>query len=73
MSFEHAEALIAMGIPRNKIEVLCGADHGVPDPYGFGIGIYRSSRDIIKRSIEKYFSKIRQNIKENEDKDSQNE
>ncbi|MGN0460309.1 MAG: low molecular weight phosphatase family protein [Ruminococcus sp.] len=73
MSFEHAEALIERGVPRNKIEVLCGADHGVPDPYGFGIGIYRSSRDIIKRSIEKYFSKLCQDIKENEDKDSQNE
>lgn len=73
MSFEHAEALIERGIPRNKIEVLCGTDHGVPDPYGFGMGIYRSSRDIIKRSIEKYFSKLCRDIKENEDENSQDE
>lgn len=72
MSFDHAEALINCGVPRNKIWVMTGADHGVPDPYGFGVGIYRSSRDIIKRSIEKYFQKIKKEQAENNE-NSQNE
>jgi protein-tyrosine-phosphatase len=55
MTFEHADAIIALGVPCNKIRVMSGTDHGVPDPYGCGIGIYRSSRDVIKRNIEKYF------------------
>ncbi len=60
MNFDHAEMLIANGVPRNKIQVLTGADHGVPDPYGFGIGIYRSCRDVIKMCIEKYFKKLKE-------------
>lgn len=71
MSFDHTEALIAKGVPRNKIEVMIGVDHGIPDPYGFGLGIYRSCRDIIKRSIEKRF--IKDKNKEENNEDSQNE
>ena len=72
MSFDHANLLLEMGVPHNKIEVLSGTDHGVPDPYGFGMGIYRSCRDVIKRDIEKSITKY---LKEGENatKDSENE
>lgn len=75
MSFDHANVLIQKGIPCNKIEVVCGADHGVPDPYGFGLGIYRSCRDVIKRCIEKYFEKfdIEEKEPEKEDENIRNE
>ena len=75
MSFDHANILIDKGIPWSKIEVLCGADHGVPDPYGFGLGIYRSCRDVIKRCIEKYFIKLEEKEKDSkaENEDNRNE
>ena len=75
MSFDHANILIDKGIPWSKIEVLCGADHGVPDPYGFGLGIYRSCRDVIKRCIEKYFIKLEEKEKDfkAENEDNRNE
>ncbi len=53
MSFAHTDRLIDMGVPVGKIEVMTGSDRGIPDPYGCGLGIYRSSRDIIKRSVDK--------------------
>ena len=73
MSFEHTNLLIEMGVPHNKIEVLAGIDHGVPDPYGFGMGIYRSSRDIIKRCIEKSLKKHLKDIKKDVTEDNENE
>ena len=75
MSFDHANILIDKGIPWSKIEVLCGTDHGVPDPYGFGLGIYRSCRDVIKRCIEKYFIKLEEKEKDSkaENEDNRNE
>lgn len=73
MSFDHTNLLIEMGVPHNMIEVLSGSDHGVPDPYGFGMGIYRSCRDIIKRSIEKSIKKYIKENEENVTEDSQDE
>jgi protein-tyrosine-phosphatase len=63
MTFDHADALIALGVPCNKIWVMAGIDHGIPDPYGCGVGIYRSCRDVIKRSLEKYFNANMETLK----------
>ncbi|MBQ9673185.1 MAG: low molecular weight phosphatase family protein [Ruminococcus sp.] len=70
MNFDHTDKLIEFGVPVNKIEVTTGADHGIPDPYGFGMGIYRSCRDIIKRSIEDFFENRFEDVQEelNDDK-----
>ncbi|WP_085832134.1 low molecular weight phosphatase family protein [Clostridium merdae] len=49
MMQNHAGALQAAGVPREKIKVLGG---GVGDPYGGSMEIYRASCDQIRKALE---------------------
>lgn len=49
MTEGHAETLMSIGVPKNKIYILGG---GVPDPYGSDLITYRRCRKFIEDSID---------------------
>lgn len=51
MTLSHAETLVSVGVPREKICILGG---GVPDPYGSDLITYRRCRKFIEESIDAF-------------------
>ncbi len=51
MTETHAETLMSIGIPKEKIYILGG---GVPDPYGSDLVTYRRCRKFIEESIDEF-------------------
>ena len=58
MTENHAETLLGIGIPKEKIHILGG---GIPDPYGSDLSTYRQCRDKIVDGIEELCKLISQN------------
>lgn len=52
MSERHRAALLAMGVPEEKIVVLGAQEGGIPDPYGGSLEDYRKTRDALERAVE---------------------
>ena len=51
MTETHAETLISIGVPKERIYILGG---GVPDPYGSDLVTYRRCRRFIEESIDEF-------------------
>ena len=51
MTEEHAETLMSIGVPKNKIYILGG---GIPDPYGSDIETYRKCLEAIEAGIDEF-------------------
>lgn len=59
MTDNHAETLMMLGIPKDKIYVLGG---GVPDPYGSDLATYRRCRKFIEESIDEFCRILKKKI-----------
>ena len=59
MTHSHAETLMMIGVPKEKIYILGG---GVPDPYGSDIATYRKCRLFIEKSIDEFCQILRKKI-----------
>ena len=51
MTGQHAEALMSVGVPKEKIYLLGG---GIPDPYGSDLVTYRRCRKLIEDAIDTF-------------------
>lgn len=52
MSPRHRAALLALGVPGEKITILAEAEGGIPDPYGGSLADYRETRDALARAVD---------------------
>ena len=59
MTQTHAETLMMIGVPKEKIYILGG---GVPDPYGSDIATYRKCRIFIEKAIDEFCSILKKKI-----------
>ena len=59
MTEQHAETLLMIGVPKEKIYILGG---GVPDPYGSDLATYRRCRKFIEESIDEFCKIIRKKL-----------
>ncbi len=59
MSEYHAQTLMELGIPKEKIYILGG---GIPDPYGSDLVTYRRCRKTIEQSIDEFCRIVKQKI-----------
>lgn len=55
----HAETLLSIGIPKEKIYILGG---GIPDPYGSDLATYRRCRKTIEEAIDELCRIIKKKI-----------
>ena len=53
MSTDHRNALLAAGVPGEKILVL-----DIPDPYGGGVKIYRQCRDRLSEALQSLMGRL---------------
>lgn len=51
MTLSHAETLVSVGVPREKIYILGG---GIPDPYGSDMVTYRRCRRSIEEAVDQF-------------------
>ena len=51
MTQGHAQTLMSIGVPQNKIYILGG---GIPDPYGSDLVTYRRCRKAIEDAIDEF-------------------
>lgn len=51
MTSVHAETLMSIGVPKEKIFILGG---GIPDPYGSDIATYRQCRNAIEEAVDEF-------------------
>ncbi len=51
MTKAHAETLMTVGVPKEKIYILGG---GIPDPYGSDLATYRRCRRMIEDAIDEF-------------------
>ena len=51
MTRSHAETLLSLKVPRNKIYILGG---GIPDPFGSDLITYRRCRKYIEESVDEF-------------------
>lgn len=51
MTQDHAQTLMSIGVPQEKIYVLGG---GIPDPYGSDLVTYRRCRKAIEEAIDEF-------------------
>lgn len=51
MTSVHAETLMSIGVPKEKIYILGG---GIPDPYGSDIVTYRRCRKAIEEAVDEF-------------------
>lgn len=51
MSSEHADVLLSIGVPKEKIYILGG---GISDPYGSDLATYRRCRNKIEKSLDDF-------------------
>ncbi|MBQ3928874.1 MAG: low molecular weight phosphatase family protein [Clostridia bacterium] len=59
MTNNHAETLLSIGVPKNKIYILGG---GVPDPFGSDLITYRRCRNDIETAIDEFCKLILQKV-----------
>lgn len=59
MTEYHAEVLVDVGIPQNKIYILGG---GIPDPYGSDLKEYRRCRIAIEKGIDQFCKILKKSI-----------
>lgn len=56
MTENHAQALISVGIPKNKIYIM---GDGISDPFGGNLEVYRKCRDEIRSACERLYELIK--------------
>ncbi len=61
MTEYHAETLMSIGVPREKIYILGG---GIPDPYGSDLVTYRRCRKIIEESVDELCRLIKRKMED---------
>ncbi|MBQ1660483.1 MAG: low molecular weight phosphatase family protein [Clostridia bacterium] len=70
MTISHAETLVSVGVPREKICILGG---GIPDPFGSDLVNYRRCRKYIEESIDGFCRVLLKKIETGEIKVSDND
>lgn len=58
VSLYHAEALMEMGVPKNKIFVMSKEKGGITDPFGSDLDFYRTCRDEIVSVLDELLTKL---------------
>lgn len=59
MTSVHAEVLMSVGVPKEKIYILGG---GIPDPYGSDLETYRKCRNAIEDGIDEFCRILKKKI-----------